>query len=295
MKRELIFMIGLSSAIYATQEISCVDFVNMSKNEAQSYLDSYRKEFELNHFKTKNHTDNDKNYISMQGGVSKHLLTCIDLRKVSHYGVEDVRRALILTSLSKKYLEAEEEDIYQKSLNENIQFYKPYSSSSLFNAYHMHLIYLTIQRLKDNRHYKIYEFRKNGAEIKRYSKKIPISQPYLSSRVSKNYLAYLNANPISPRLGYVPVYSDPQRVNVTPTPHNKIIIEQKIEQEYKIIKNFEAIRVSNGGNYIIESANGYPIITKETKNKVYFTINGEEYFASKKWWKRGTKQIGGFQ
>ena len=294
MRRKLIFLIGLSSAIYATQEISCVDFVAMSKNKAQSYLDSYRREFELNHFKTKNHTENDKAYIGMQGRLSKHLLTCIDLRKVSHYGVEDVRRALILTSLSKKYLEAEEEDIYQKSLDENIQFYKPYSSSSLFNAYHMHLVYLTIERSKDNRHYTIYEFRKNGAEIKRYSKKIPISQPYLSSRVGKNYLAYLNANPINPRLGYVPVYHKPQRVNVTPTPHNKIIIEQKLEQEYEVIKPFQATKVSDNIIYDITKEN-YPIKRKETKNKVYFTINGEEYVVSKKWWERGTKQIGGFQ
>ena len=294
MKRELIFMIGLSSAIYATQEISCVDFVNMSKNEAQSYLDSYRKEFELNHFKTKNHTDNDKQYINMQGDVSKHLLTCIDLRKVSHYRVEDVRRALTLSSLSKQTLTSEERRVYEKSLKENIDYYAQYSNSSLFNSENMPLVYLTIQRSKNNRNYIIYEFRKNGIEINRKSKKISISQPYLSIRVDKNYLNYLNTNPINPRLGYVPVYHKPQRVNVTPTPHNKIIIEQKLEQEYEVLKPFEATKVSDNIIYNITKEN-YPIKIKENKQNVHFTIYGEEYFAAKKWWEKGTKQIGGFQ
>lgn len=300
MKRELLFLIGLSSAIYATQEISCVEFVNFNKNDAQNYLDNYRKDFKLNHFKTKNITDVDKTYIGFQGGVSKHLLTCIDLRKITYYGVEDVRRALILTSLSKKSLSGDEENIYRNSLDENIRHYKRYSKSSLFNAESMPLVYLTIERSKDNRSYILYEFRKNGVEIKRYSKKIAISQPYIhfnnSNKIAnQDYLNYLNGSKIVPNL----------RQYASPAPRvSKPIISNKptpLEEEYEVIKTFQANKVSdnkkNKDVYDITNKD-YPIKIREQNGKVYFKLDSydtTEYVASKRWWEDGTKKIGGFQ
>jgi len=296
MKRELIFLMGLSSTIYATQDISCVNFVNMKKSEAKSYINSYRQKFELNHFKTKNHTDIDKQYIGMQGGVSTKLLTCIDLRRVTYYGVEDVRRALLLNTLSKKVLAQEEEKIYQKSLNKNIQFYKAYSKSSLFNANYMPLVYLTVQRSDNRRHFIIYEFRKNGAEIKRFSKKILCSNPYvdfsdINALSNQNYLAYLNSNKINPALKVFKqqVAKYPKRVKqpiVSPTVNNL--------QEYRVVKKFDAIRVFDNGKY--EITREFNLIKiRDTKRNVYFSIQDEEYYASKIWWNKGTKRVGGVE
>jgi len=299
MKRELIFLIGLSSAIYATQDISCVEFVNLQKAEAKSYIDNYRKGFELNHFKTKNHTDRDKQYISMQGGVNKHILTCLDLRRVTHYDVQDVRRALILTTLSKKNLSQKEQDIYQKSLNENIAFYSAYSKSSLFNAEYMPLVYLTIQHSKDNQHYIIYEFRKNGANIKRYSKRISVVNPYIqfgdTNRVSnQSYLDYLNNNKINANLKINQYFQKniehrPKRVirtSISP------IIQHK--EEYEVLKKFEAVKILDKQLYEIFPKS---ILTKlhDKKKEVYFLIDNDEYHVSKKWWKRATKKVGGIQ
>ena len=292
MKRELIFLIGLNSAIYATQDISCVDFVNMQKAEAKNYVDNYRKEFELNHFKTKNHTDSDKHYISVQGAVSKHMLTCLDLRKVTHYGVEDDRRALTLTTLSKKVLSQEEKVIYQKSLNENIAFYKKYSNSSLLNVENMPLVYLTIQRSNDKKYYIIYEFRKNGVEIKRYSKKVLVANPVIkisdiNAVPSQNYLLYLNANKINPKLKVNQYYqqirdSYPKRVT-RPT------IEY--EEEYEVLKNFKAVKLSDEKTYPI--TNKFSLTKSyDTTDKVYFLIGDDEYYAAKKWWKKGTQKVG---
>ncbi len=290
MKQKLLLLIGLSTAIYATQEISCVEFVNMPKAEAKAYIDNYRKSFELNHFKTKNHTEIDKQYIGMQGGVSKHLLTCIDLRRATYYGVEDVRRALRLESLSKKVLTPEEENIYRASLNENIAFYKPYSNSSIKNAQSMPLVFLTIQR--SNQNYVVYEFRKNGSTVKRYTKTISVTNPFIAfttknSIANQKYLSYLNTNPINPQLKIFeqqklkPKY--PKRAT-KPIPRPVV---NELNEEYSVIKAFNAIKTSDNREYTIEK--GYfPIKTKETKRKVYFLINNEEYFAYKQWWNRGT-------
>jgi len=293
MKRKLLFLIGLSSAIYATQEISCVDFVNLSKVKAKSYLDNYRKEFELNHFKTKGYTDRDKAYIGMQRGMSKHLLRCINLRRVTYYGVGDVRRALILTSLSKKILTSEEQSIYQKSLQENIAHYQAYSNSSVIaNAQYMPLVYLTIERSKDNQHYIIYEFRKNGAVIQRYSKKILIKNPLLQLTTkdnysNQNYLAYLNSNQTHPRLK---IYQKPIKVKK---------FKRKIKRDYssdidnrnlyRVVKQFQAIKLSDKNTYII-TTEYYPKKLYEEKNKVYFKESGEEYFTYKTNWNNGTKK-----
>ncbi len=261
MKQKLLLLIGLSTAIYATQEISCVEFVNMPKAEAKAYIDNYRKSFELNHFKTKNHTEIDKQYIGMQGGVSKHLLTCIDLRRATYYGVEDVRRALILEVLSKKNLTPEEENIYRASLNRNIAFYKPYSNSSIKNAQSMPLVFLTIQR--SNQNYVVYESRKNGSTVKRYTKKISVANPFIifstkNSKANQNYLSYLNNNSINPQL--------------------KIIVNEVNNNKYSVIKAFNAIKTFDNVEYRIEKGS-FLIKTKETKSKIYFLINNEEYFA----------------
>jgi len=302
MKRELIFLIGLSSAIYATQEISCVDFVNLSKVEAKSYINKYRREFELNHFKTKGHTDIDKAYIGMQGGMSKHILRCIDLRKVTHYGVGDVRRALILTSLSKKVLTTEEQSLYQKSLQENIAHYQVYSNSSVIaNAQYMPLVYLTIEISNDKQYYIIYEFRKNGAVIQRYSKKILIKNPLLQLTTkdnysNQNYLAYLNSNQTHPRLK---IYQKPIKVKK---------LKRKIKRDYssdidnrnlyRVVKQFQAIKPSdkNKNIYYIITTESCPKKLYEEKNKVYFREMGEVYFTSKTNWNNGTKKdVGGRQ
>jgi len=297
MKRELIFLIGLNSAIYATQDISCVDFVNMQKAEAKNYVDNYRKEFELNHFKTKNHTDNDKYYIGVQGVVSKHLLTCLDLRKVTHYGVEDVRRALSLTTLSKKVLSQEEDVIYQKSLNENIDFYKKYSNSSLLNAENMPLVYLTIQHSNDKKYYIIYEFRKNKVEIKRYSKKVLVANPVIkfsdiNTVSSQNYLLYLNANKINPKLKVNQYYqqvreSYPKRVTRPPS-YSTIGHEEK----YVVLKSFDAVKVRDKKEY--KMINGFRLTKlNDVKDRVYFLIGHDEiYYVSKKWWEKGTQRVG---
>ena len=301
MKRELIFLIGLSSAMYATQDISCVEFVNMQKAEAKSYIDNYRKEFELNHFKTKNHTDSDKQYIDRQGGVSKHLLTCLDLRRVTHYGVQDVRRALILTTLSKKVLSPEEQGVYERSLNKNTTYYKAYSNSSLLNAKYMPLVYLTIQRSKDNKHYIIYEFRKNGVEIKRYSKKILVSNPSvkfsdINAISNSNYLNYLQQL-------YPSIKLYRKKVKVLPKKVDNIIYQRDVVPvivqslgDYKVIKPFDILyKGSEGKSQKIHVGR---ILTKikEDKNNVYFlTEHNNEYFATKKWWEEGTKLLGGVQ
>lgn len=298
MRQKLIFLIGLSSTMYATQEISCVEFVNMQKIDAKNYIDKYRKEFELNHFKTKNHTENNKQYINLQGGISKHLLNCLDLRRVTYYGVQDVRRALILTSLSKKVLSQEEHNIYQKSLNDNIDFYKEYSSSSLFNAKYMPLVYLIVQRSKDKKYYIIYEFRRNGVEIKRYTKKVLISQPYIefsdmNAMSNKHYLDYLNSNKINPKLE---VYQHSQRVRekrpqrVT-KPSSPMITDR---EEYMVLKSFEAIKVLDRQEYTITTDFNL-IKLNDQNNKVYFSIRDEEYYASKKWWEMATKKVGAVQ
>jgi hypothetical protein len=298
-KKELFFLIGLSSAIYATQDISCVEFVNLQKAEAKSYIDNYRKGFELNHFKTKNHTDRDKQYIGMQGGVSKYILTCLDLRRVTYYGVGDVRRALILTSLSKKSLTQEEQNIYQKSLSENIAFYSAYSKSSLFNAKYMPLIYLTIQRSKDKKYYIIYEFRKNGAEIKRYSKKILVSQSYIKFNdinviSNQNYLDYLNSNKINANLKINRHYQEvrenrPKRVIRPP-----IFPTIQHEEEYMVLKSFEAVKILDNQTYQITNEFSLTKLN-DRKKRVYFSIGNEEYYASKKWWKQATKKVGEVQ
>ncbi len=294
MRQKLLLLIGLSSAIYATQEISCVEFVNMPKAQAKAYIDNYRKEFELNHFKIKNHTEVDKQYIGMQGGISKHLLTCIELRRVTYYDVENVNRALILESLSKKTLNLQEETIYKASLNKNIEFYKPYSKSSIKNAQYMPLVFLTIQ--KSNQNYIVYEFRKNGSTIERYSKKVAISNPYIkftskNRRENQNYLTYLNNNQIKPKLKIFkqsivkPNY--PKRVT---KPISRPAVN-KANDKYSVVNSFDATKTSDKKIYSI-TRDFYPIKIKETKGKVYFLINDEEYFAYKKMWNKGTKKLG---
>jgi len=303
MKRKLLFLIGLSSAIYATQEISCVDFVNLSKVEAKSYVDNYRRAFELNHFKTKGHTDSDKAYIGMQGGVSKHLLGCIDLRKVTYYGEGDVRRALLLTSLSKKILTSEEQSLYEKSLQENIAYYQSYSNSSVIsNAQYMPLVYLTIQRAKDNQHYIIYEFRKNGVEIKRYSKKILIKNSLLQlitkDKVSnQNYLGYLNANPINPRLKMYQKNikaKKPKILNNSMKPLPVDNVGDIKRDEFCTYKSLEAVKFSDKRKYLIEKDSYLQKVYEDYKN-VHFKIMGEEYYASKYWWDKATKKEKGFE
>lgn len=293
MRRELLFIIGLSSAIYATQDISCVDFVSMSKNEAQSYLDEYRRDFKLNHFKIKKHTDADKAYIGMQGGISQHLLNCIDLRKINHYGVEDVRRALTLTALSKKILTTEESNIYQDRLTENLSYYSRYTNSSVANANHLPLVFLTIQHSKDKRHYIIYEFRQNGAEINRYSEKISVSKPYING-VSQNYLNYLNNNStINHKLtNYVPVDKKPEIVNVAPSSSKSI--EEKLEQDYKVIKTFQGKKEPEKTEIKIPVGSFLNKLRTE-KDKVYYIYENEECFSLKTWWDKGTKKVGGFE
>jgi len=295
MKRELLFLIGLSSAIYATQDISCVDFVNLSKNDAQRYIDNYRRTFELNHFKTKGHTDSDIAYINMQGDVSKHLLRCINLRKVTNYGVEDVRRALLLTSLSKKTLTPEEQSIYQKSLQENIAYYQAYSNSSISNVQYMPLVYLTIERSRDNQHYIIYEFRKNGGKIERYSKKILIINPVLQLKTkdsysNQNYLAYLNSNSINPKLKIyhknIKVKKSKRVIKSINSLPSDNFIDTNID-EYKVINLLNAIRLSDKENYDVQKG-AYLNKLYEKHGKVYFEVDGEEYYASKKWWNKAT-------
>ncbi len=296
MKRELIFLIGLSSAIYATQEISCVEFVNMQKAEAKSYLDNYRKGFELNHFKTKNHTKVDKQYIGMQGGVSRHLLNCIDLRRVTYYGVEDVRRALILASLSKKNLSQEEQILYQNSLNKNRAYYSAYSNSSLINGQYMPLVYLTIQRSKDKKYYIIYEFRKNGAEIKRYSKKILVSKPYIkfsdiTAVSNQNYLSY-----IQQQYPNIQQYKEKRKSNLIKKQVNAFPNSQNIssEEKYTVIKSFDALYdIVKPNNFITIYPKDILIKLRKEGGNVYFLDkNKNEYFASKIWWKQGTKRVG---
>ncbi len=283
MKQKIIFLIGLSSAIYATQEISCVDFVNLQKAEAKSYLDNYRKGFELNHFKTKNHTDIDKQYIGMQGGVSEHLLTCIDLRRVTYYGVENVRRALILESLSKKILTPSEDSIYKASLNKNIEFYKPYSKSSIKNVQSMPLVFLTIQY--SNQNYTVYEYRKNGVEIKRYDKKILISQPYIkfsdiNAVSNQNYLSY-----IQQQYPAIKLY----KVNTTNTSQNSS------GEEYIVINSFKVLfKGANPANTITIHPNHILRKLREERGNIYFLDKHDnEYYASKVWWKKATKRVGG--
>jgi len=301
MKRKLLFLIGLSSAIYATQEISCVDFVNLSKVKAKSYLDNYRKEFELNHFKTKGHTDIDRTYIGMQEDVSKHLLRCINLQKVTRYDVEDVRRALILTSLSKKTLSPKEQSLYQKSLQENIAHYKTYSNSSISNVQYMPLVYLTIDSYKDKGYYVVYEFRKNGAEIKRYSKKILVSQPYLkfsdiNAVSNQNYLVYLNSNKTNANLK---VYPAKRQVKTflqqkTNSSHNMLKTSSE-EDKYIVIKSFKALYRGAEFKDAIDIYPNYLLIKiKEEGNHVYFLDEqNNEYFVAKTWWKKGTRNVGG--
>ena len=295
MKRELIFLIGLSSVIYATQEISCVDFVNMQKDEAKSYIDNYRRTFELNHFKTKNHTDADKQYIALQGGVSEHLLNCIKLRKVTYYGVEDVRRVLILSSLSKKVLSQEEESIYKNSLNKNIAYYSSYSNSSLFNVAYMPLVYLTIQRSKDKKYYIIYEFRKNGSEIKRYSKKILVSKPYIkfsdiSAVSNQNYLSYIKQQ--YPSIQLYKVKRKANRANTLVKQVNTSQNSLSTKEKYIVRKSFKAL-YKGAKDAIYIYPNHYLIKVKEDSVHVYFlTESNDEYYAFKKMWKKGTEKIG---
>ena len=297
MKRELIFLIGLSSAIYATQEISCVDFVNLQKADAKSYLDNYRKGFELNHFKTKNHTDIDKQYIGMQGGVSRHLLNCLDLRRVTHYGVQDVRRALILTSLSKKNLTQEEQSIYERSLNENIAFYRVYSNSSITGQY-MPLVYLTIELSKDNQHYIIYEFRKNGAEITRHDKKILVSKPYIkfsniNAVSNQNYLSY-----IQQQYPNIQLYKAKREANtITKQVNVTYQNSQNIYsgEEYIVINSFDILHQgANPANPIMIYPKRILKKLREEHGNVYFLDeHNNEYFASKIWWEKGTRKLGG--
>jgi len=286
MKRELIFLIGLSSAIYATQEISCVDFVNLSKVEAKSYINKYRREFELNHFKTKGHTDSDKAYIGMQEGMSQHILRCIDLRKVTHYGVGDVRRALILTSLSKKALTPEEQSLYQKSLQENIVYYQAYSNSSISNAQYMPLVYLTIQRTNDKRYYIIYEFRKNGAVIQRYGKKIPVSKPYIkfsdiNSVSNQNYLSY-----IQQQYPAIQIYKAKKANTVK---KNKTYSGEK----YEVTSWFNALKADHSNTSVKIYTPHILTKLREEGGKVYFKIKGEECVATQKNWINGTKKYTG--
>ncbi len=287
MKQKLLLLIGLSSAIYATQEISCVDFVNMSKAQAKAYIDNYRKEFELNHFKTKNHTKVDKQYIGMQDGVSKHLLTCIDLRRVTYYDVEDVRRALILESLSKKTLNQQEDAIYKKSLEENIKFYKDFSKSSIKNVQYMPLVFLTVQR--SNQYYIIYEFRKNGIEIKRYTKKILISKPYIKfSNINEisnqNYLSYLRR-----QYPNIKLYKEKREANYQINSY-----QNNLNDKYKVIASIKAIPKGGNSNDSIDIRPNH-ILTKIRENNQYIYVideNNDEYHIAKKWWSVGTKKIG---
>jgi hypothetical protein len=235
----------------------------------------------------------------MQGGVSKHILTCLDLRRVTYYGVEDVRRALILTSLSKKSLTQEEQNIYQNSLNENIAFYSAYSKSSLFNAEYIPLVYLTIQHSKDNQHYLMYEFRKNGAEIKRYGKKILVSQPYIkfsdiNAVSNQNYLSY-----IQQEYPVIQLYKTKRKAKTIEKQVNTYqkSLKTYLGEEYIVINSFEVLyKGANPDNTIVIHPNHILIKLREDKNNVYFmTKSHDRYFASKTWWEKATKKVGGIQ
>jgi hypothetical protein len=226
MKKIFINLTILSIIQLSAQEVSCIEFVSMSDNDANRYLSQFKKNIEI--------ISNDtikgrKKYLDKNYQKTSHLYKCILLRKAKHSNIEDFKRVKSLAELNKKRLTIEEKRLYDELVSENKSHFSSISRASLVsnNVCNYPLIYLSYQ-LTD-KGLLIYEKRVVNNKIKTFNR-------YVNPRNSKmqcgdtigtqnNYLRYLNRNGAS-----IPLIVRKNNLNKTPDIYNML---QKKQQQHK--------------------------------------------------------------
>jgi len=290
MLKTAIIITGLTLSTYATQELSCVDFVNMSDASAKSVIENFRKNLKIDHFNT-NPTEADKSYIYGASLSTKdQLKKCISLRKLN-YPPNNMNRYIGFDELNGVPLtDLSEREIYENKITESKFIFNLYSSSSLIgNLCASPLVFFAIQNNK------VYEAREEQGRIILHEKQLPSNGKVdfkCGNRSSQlNYLAYLNTQKQGVQLSVKEknkngLPSKEEMIHDAST-YSNYIVKVMLYAKPESINEKQYISVGAKLNKI--KIVNYP---NTTVQDMLFEYNGEKYRVSLKVWKQNVKKGG---
>jgi len=249
MKKRLIGTILIGAMQLYAQDISCVQFANMSEVEANGYMSKFKQNFEVISDDSK---ESQKKYIKRNYLKTKHQYRCVLLRNAKQSNIDDFKRVKALAQLSKDKLNSSENTLYSSLIRANQNYFAGISQASLVKSdiCNYPLVYLSSQLT--NKGTLVYEKRLVGNKIKTFSRYInPKSvqmQCVTSINTQNEYLKYLNRKGAKLHL-----IKTEQNTNDIYSPNFNYQREEKFSEsmtdyqsDFIVIKKFRAVNFQTG-------------------------------------------------
>lgn len=295
MKKRLIGTILIGAMQLYAQDISCVQFANMSEVEANGYISKIKQDFEVISDDSK---ESQKNYIKRNYLKTKHQYRCVLLRNAKQSNIDDFKRVKALAQLSKDKLNSSENTLYSSLLRANQNYFAGISQASLVKSdiCNYPLVYLSSQLT--NKGTLVYEKRLVGNKIKTFSKYINPKSVQMQCGTIVNteneYLKYLNKKGAK-----LPLIKIEQKRNDIYSPNFNHQREEKLSEpmtedyqsDFIVIKKFRAVNFQTGAKRYFKKGTIVSFEDLEANNgDKLFKYKGKTYRVAPYTWEKSVEE-----